>query len=89
MAQLADCMTKDSDLGRGILLKFLLGGRWRLTYDPRFLSARKRAREGLDILATPATEDIDDKTMGSDKRDQHVEKVIKMAKHEAWKSTSA
>ena len=57
LAQLADCMTKDSEQGRTIFLRFARTARWRLVFDPKFLSARKRAAQGLEILAKPPLDD--------------------------------
>jgi hypothetical protein len=57
LAQWADCMTKDSPTGRDVFLKFAKTGIWRLVYDPKFESARKRAAKGLEILAAPPEPD--------------------------------
>lgn len=38
-AQLADAMTKP--LPQGVLQKVMIGGRWKLTYDPEFVSAKR------------------------------------------------
>ena len=57
LAQLADCMTKDGEQGRAIYLRFARTARWRLIYDPKFESSRKRAAKGLEILAQPPADD--------------------------------
>lgn len=57
LAQLADCMTKDSQVRRLVFRKYLLTGRWRLVCDPKFTSARRRAEKGLDTLAEPPADD--------------------------------
>lgn len=46
LAQLADCMTKDIEVGRGAFLKYLTTGRLRLVYDPKFTTVRRRAEQG-------------------------------------------
>ena len=50
-AQLADCMTKESEKAQKPF-EFLerRGWKWRLVYDLSFTSARKRAQKGHDVL---------------------------------------
>ena len=60
-AQLADCMTKESEEAQKPfeLLK-RRGWKWRLVFDPSFTSARKRAQKGhkvLDYLPSSRTEE--------------------------------
>ena len=38
-------------------MKLAKPGRWRLVYDPKFGSARKRAAKGFEILAAPPEPD--------------------------------
>ena len=50
-AQLADVMTKSSGPGRN---------RWRIMFDPRMRSARKRKMEGLDLLEAHSDEHLNE-----------------------------
>ena len=47
---LADALTKTSVVARNLLLMFLQEQCWRVVFDEQFLSARKRAILGKDIL---------------------------------------
>ena len=75
-AMLADALTKDTEAGRSILLKCLQGDIWRLVFDSRFLSARKRAERGLDILAQPDVEDVNDTTCAAEPRNLEVAQAL-------------
>ena len=84
LAQLADSLTKDTEVGRGILLKCLRTGWWRLVYDSRFMSARKRASQGLDVLATPEHPDEDHDVYRGDPRNKDIVVSVKSKKHDTW-----
>jgi len=53
---LANSLTKASDTQQ-IDLYFSQGCRYRLTYDPNFMSARKRRAKGLQVLGDELGED--------------------------------
>ena len=81
MAQLADAMTKGSELALSLFMKYLRLGNLRLVFDPKILNARKRAQQGLDILAErppdqdmPAVDDVHD----------DVKRAIRAAKYNEW-----
>ena len=50
-AQLADGLTKVNFEAARLLAQMAVQGRWRLVHDPAFVSARRRAAKGLEILA--------------------------------------
>ena len=53
-AQIADCLTKGSEQAqRPFELLKQRGFRWKLVYDPDFIAAKKRTKEGLNILDDP------------------------------------
>lgn len=84
LAQLADCMTKDSEVGRQMFLKYLATGRWKLIYDPKFMSARRRAVLGFDILAEPPAADNDVGAGSVGPRDANVVRSVAHSKHTCW-----
>ena len=50
-AQLADCLTKDSDKARmSYELLQQRGYTWKLIYDPKFTAARRRTAKGVSVL---------------------------------------
>ena len=57
-AQLADVLTKLSGPGLKFFLQFLRRGKWRLVLDPRFISSKKRALQGLKIFDDPEMEPL-------------------------------
>jgi len=56
-AQLGDSLTKEFVEASRLMAAFLRDGRWRIVHDPNFESARRRAKEGLSILADKADAD--------------------------------
>ena len=49
-AQLAEVMTKSSGPGLNIFEEFMRRDRWRIIFDSRMRSARKRKIEGFDLM---------------------------------------
>ena len=57
-AQLANSLTKATEPWQ-INLFFASGQRWRLVYDEKFTSARRRRKEGLPALQSHRDDDTD------------------------------
>ena len=58
-AQLANSLTKIGELHQ-IRLFFKLGCRWRVVYDPKYMSARRRKAAGIDPMANAPKEKDED-----------------------------
>ena len=55
-AQLANSLTKIGELHQ-IRLFLELGCRWRIVYDPKYMSARRRKQAGIKPLENAAEDD--------------------------------
>lgn len=70
-------------MGRQVFLKYLATGRWKLIYDPKFMSVRRRKELGLDILEPPSI----DNDMGAGSvgpRYASVVRSVAQSKHTCW-----
>lgn len=71
-------------MGRQVFLQCLATGRRKLIHDPKFMSARRRAELGLDILAEPPAIDNDLGAGSVGPRDAGVVRSEAQSKHTCW-----
>ena len=84
-AMLSDCLTKNTTVARRVF-ELYLGNqqRWRLVYDPKFQSERRRTRAGMSRLMNEATEEEETGVSLNYVDDRGKVYLVKLAIEDGW-----